>query len=75
MTQNVFEKTLEKHGVEKKMFPEGEKFDPNQHEATFEAPQPDKEPGTVLLFVQQAGFLLNDRVLRAAKVGVVQGDY
>lgn len=73
MTQNVFEKTLEKHGL-KKIFPEGEKFDPNQHEATFEAPQPDKEPGTVF-FVQQAGFLLNDRVLRAAKVGVVQGDY
>lgn len=72
MTQNVFEKTLERHGL-KKIFPEGEKFDPNQHEATFEAPQPDKEPGTVF-FVQQAGFLLNDRVLRAAKVGVVQGE-
>ncbi|KAF5101447.1 hypothetical protein D0Z03_000593 [Geotrichum reessii] len=72
MTQNVFEKTLEKHGL-KKIFPEGEKFDPNHHEATFEAPQPGKEPGTVF-FVQQAGFLLNDRVLRAAKVGVVQGD-
>lgn len=71
MTQHVFEKTLEKHGL-RKINPEGEKFDPNQHEATFEAPQPDKEPGTVF-FVQQCGFIYNDRVLRAAKVGIVQG--
>lgn len=72
MTQHVFEKTLEKHGL-KKINPEGEMFDPNQHEATFEAPQPDKEPGTVF-FVQQCGFLYNDRVIRAAKVGIVKGE-
>lgn len=69
MTQQVFEKTLEKYGISK-IDPVGEKFDPNLHEATFQAPQPDKEAGTVF-FVQQTGFLLNGRVLRAAKVGVV----
>lgn len=72
MTQTVFEKTLEKHGL-KKINPEGEKFDPNQHEATFEAPHPDKEPGTVF-FVQQSGFVYNERVIRAAKVGIVRGE-
>lgn len=72
MTQDIFEKTLGKHGMQK-LEPVGEVFDPNMHEAVFEAPQPDKEAGTVF-FVQQTGFTLNDRVLRAAKVGVVKGE-
>ena len=72
MTKNVFEKTLEKYGIEK-INPEGQPFDPNQHEATFEIPQPDKEPGTVF-HVQQVGYTLNSRVLRPAKVGVVKGE-
>lgn len=72
MTQDVFEKTLARHGLVK-ISPVGEKFDPNVHEATFEVPQPDKEPGTVF-HVQQTGFSLNSRVLRAPKVGVVKGD-
>lgn len=70
MTRNVLEKTLEKHGVEK-IDPMGEVFDPNHHEATFEIPQPDKEPGTVF-HVQQLGYSLNKRVLRPAKVGLVK---
>lgn len=72
MTQNIFEKTLASHGL-KKINPEGEKFDPNQHEATFEAPHPNKEAGTVF-FVQQSGFIYNERVIRAAKVGIVRGE-
>jgi molecular chaperone GrpE len=72
MTKNIFEKTLSKYGVEK-IDPMGEQFDPNQHEATFEIPQPDKEPGTVM-HVQQVGFTLNSRVLRPAKVGLVKGE-
>ncbi len=72
MVQDIFEKTLSKHGLEK-IDPAGEKFDPNRHEATFEIPQPDKEPGTVF-HVQQVGYALNNRVLRAAKVGVVKGE-
>lgn len=72
MTQEVFERTLASHGL-KKLHPLGEKFDPNVHEATFEVPQPDKEPGTVF-HVQQTGFSYNDRVIRAPKVGVVKGD-
>lgn len=69
MTQQVFEKTLAKHGITK-VNPVGEKFDPNVHEAIFQAPQQDKEPGSVFV-VQQTGFIYNGKVLRAAKVGVV----
>ncbi|ODV95930.1 hypothetical protein PACTADRAFT_33127 [Pachysolen tannophilus NRRL Y-2460] len=72
MTSDIFKKTLEKHGL-KEIDAIGEKFDPNKHEATFEVPQPDKEPGTVF-HVQQPGYELNGRVLRAAKVGIVKDD-
>ncbi|GMG28118.1 unnamed protein product [Ambrosiozyma monospora] len=72
MTRDIFEKTLAKHGLTK-IDPLDEEFDPNRHEATFQSPQPGKEPGTVF-FVQQPGFALNGRVLRPAKVGVVKGE-
>ncbi|KAF5026092.1 hypothetical protein F66182_1814 [Fusarium sp. NRRL 66182] len=70
MTEDILMNTLKKHGLER-LNPEGEKFNPNEQEATFMTPQPDKEDGTVF-FVQQKGFKLNGRVLRAAKVGVVK---
>ncbi|KAL7923038.1 GrpE domain-containing protein [Trichoderma austrokoningii] len=70
MTESILIQTLAKHGLER-LEPEGVKFNPNEHEATFMAPQPGKEDNTVF-FVQQKGFKLNGRVLRAAKVGVVK---
>lgn len=70
MTDDILMSTLKKHGIER-VDPEGEKFNPNEHDATFMAPQPDKEDNTVF-HVQQKGFKLNGRVLRAAKVGVVK---
>ena len=70
MTEKIFLQTLAKHGLER-LDPDGDKFNPNEHEATFMAPQPDKENNTVF-HVQQKGFKLNGRVLRAAKVGVVK---
>lgn len=70
MTENILMQTLKKHGLER-LEPEGEKFNPNEHEATFMTPQPDKEDNTVF-HVQSKGFKLNGRVLRAAKVGVVK---
>ncbi|KAF2741060.1 GrpE-domain-containing protein [Polyplosphaeria fusca] len=72
MTDNILMQTLKKHGLERfDPAVEGEKFDPNVHEAVFQTPQPDKEDGTVF-HTQQKGFKLNGRVLRAAKVGVVK---
>ena len=45
------------------------KFDPNFHEAMFELPLPNHAPGTVA-HVLQSGWLIHDRVLRPARVGV-----
>lgn len=70
MTESILMQTLSKHGLER-LDPDGEKFNPNEHEATFMAPQPDKE-NNLVFHVQQKGFKLNGRVLRAAKVGVVK---
>ncbi|KAH7156808.1 GrpE-domain-containing protein [Dactylonectria macrodidyma] len=72
MTEEILMSTLKKHGLER-LNPEGEKFNPNEQEATFMAPQADKEDN-VVFFVQQKGFKLNGRVLRAAKVGVVKNN-
>jgi molecular chaperone GrpE len=72
MTDNILMNTLKKHGLVRfDPSVEGEKFDPNIHEAVFQTPQPDKEDG-ICFHTQQKGFTLNGRVLRAAKVGVVK---
>ncbi|KAL7008443.1 GrpE, mitochondrial [Cystobasidiomycetes sp. EMM_F5] len=69
MTSNGIEKTLLRFDV-KPFDPTGEKFNPNLHEAMYMAPVPGKEPGSVLE-CQKKGWMLKDRVLRAAQVGVV----
>jgi molecular chaperone GrpE len=61
---------LKMHGVTS-FDPTGEKFNPLEHEAMYQAPVPGKEPGTVLE-CSKIGFKIKDRVLRAAQVGVVQ---
>lgn len=72
MTENILMQTLKKHGLERfDPSVEGEKFNPNEHEATFMTAVDGKEDNTVF-FTQQKGFKLNGRVLRAAKVGVVK---
>lgn len=62
---------LEKHGVVK-IHAEGEKFDPNRHQAMFEVPDESVPSGTVVQQVQE-GYMIGDRVLRAALVGVSKG--
>ena len=72
MTETILMQTLKKHGLERfDPSVEGEKFNPNLHEATFQTPVEGKEEGSVFM-TQQKGFVLNGRVLRAAKVGVVK---
>lgn len=66
-----FQSRLTRHGV-KKMEPQGQKFDPNLHEALFEIPDESVPSGTVLQ-VMEAGYTIADRVLRPAKVGVSRG--
>jgi len=70
MTHRLLLQTLFKYSV-KPFDPTGDKFDPNRHEALYQAPIPDKEPGTVF-DCQKIGYMIKDRVLRAAQVGVVQ---
>jgi molecular chaperone GrpE len=62
---------LGRHGV-KKLEPQGEKFDPNFHQAMFEAPDETVPAGTVTKVVQ-SGWRIGDRVLRPAMVGVSKG--
>ena len=50
---------------------EGERFDHNRHQAMFEIETADAEPGTVVQVVQE-GYLLHDRLLRPAMVGVAK---
>jgi len=47
----------------------GEKFDPQQHQAMFEAPVPNAPAGTIIQ-VMNEGFLIADRLIRPAQVGV-----
>ena len=63
-----FNSLLKKTGV-KTINPEGEKFDPNFHEAMFEIPSDDHEPGIIIQVIEH-GYVLENRLLRAAKVGV-----
>ena len=60
--------TLEKHDV-RLIDPLGEKFDYNFHQAMFEVPTNDEEPGKVVE-VSQKGYLLHDRLVRPAMVGI-----
>jgi molecular chaperone GrpE len=64
-------KALEKHGV-KKFDPLGQKFDPNLHQAMYEIPDPSRPAGSVAQVVQP-GYMIGDRVLRPALVGVAKG--
>jgi molecular chaperone GrpE len=68
LTERELMKVLEKHGV-KKFSPEGEKFDPNVHQAMYEVPTAELPPGHVAQVIQ-AGYMLGERVLRPALVGV-----
>lgn len=71
MTERDMLGALERHGV-KRLAPEGERFDPNFHQAMFEIPNPDVPNNTVLQVVQ-TGYVIGERVLRPAMVGVSKG--
>ena len=51
--------------------PMGEKFDPNLHEAMFEAPGTGQVSGTIIEIVE-AGYMMEERLLRPAKVGIAK---
>jgi molecular chaperone GrpE len=71
MTERSMLGALERHGV-KKLEPAGQKFDPHFHQAMFEVPNADLPNNTVIQVVQD-GYVIGDRVLRPAMVGVSKG--
>ncbi|TCO73441.1 nucleotide exchange factor GrpE [Rhodovulum euryhalinum] len=62
---NVFSK----HGIERVVPEIGDQFDPQMHQAMFEAPVPGTRAGDIIQ-VMTVGFMLHDRLLRPAQVGV-----
>ena len=62
-------KVFEKHGITLVNPEIGEKFDPQMHQAMFEAPLPETKAGDIIQ-VMAEGFMLHERLLRPAQVGV-----
>ena len=71
LTERSMLSALERHGV-KKVEPKGERFDPNFHQAMYEIPNP-AVPNNTVLDVVQAGYVIGERMLRPAMVGVSKG--
>jgi len=80
LTQKALTKTLEHHDIKPMEDPKGAKFDPKFHEATFQVPPaaaPKRADGGApeageVIEVQEPGWMIKDRVLRPAQVGIVQ---
>lgn len=68
-TGRELEKVFERHGITR-IVSVGQKLDPNKHQAMMEVPS-DLEPGTIVQEMQ-AGYMIKDRLLRAAMVGVAR---
>ena len=71
LTERELLKALEKNGV-RQFTPQGEKFDPNRHQAMYEVPDASVPAGSVVQVVQP-GYMIGERVLRPAFVGVSKG--
>ena len=69
LTMRELKNVLSKHGVETITPKVGDRFDPKMHQAMFEAPVPGTRAGDIIQ-VSAEGFMLYDRLLRPAQVGV-----
>ena len=69
-TGRELDSVFARHGIAK-ITAMGEKLDPNRHQAMLEIPSADAEPGTIVQEMQ-AGYMLKDRLLRPALVGVAK---
>ncbi|MEO1731397.1 MAG: nucleotide exchange factor GrpE [Pseudomonadota bacterium] len=69
-TQRELEKVFKQHGIER-VAAIGMPLDPNQHQAMIEIPSADQEQGTVIQEMQ-SGWMIKDRLLRPAMVGVAK---
>ena len=71
LTERAMATALERHGV-RKLEPMGQKFDPNFHQAMYEVPNTNV-PNNTVVDVVQPGYVIGDRMLRPAMVGVAKG--
>ena len=69
-TQREMDKIFTNHGIGR-IASMGLPLDPNQHQAMLEVPSADAEPGTIVQEMQ-AGYMIKDRLLRPAMVGVAK---
>lgn len=69
LTMRELISVFKKHGIDPIVPEVGDKFDPQLHQAMFEAPVPGTKAGEIIQ-VAAEGFMLHDRLLRAAQVGV-----
>jgi molecular chaperone GrpE len=69
-TERELLRVFERHGI-RRIDPKSERFDHNFHEAVFEAERPGNPAGTIIE-VLQPGYVLHDRLLRPAMVGVAK---
>ncbi len=69
LTQRELLNIFHKHKIERIAPQPGDAFDPQLHQAMFEAPVPDVPKGHIIQ-VMTEGFLLHERLLRPAQVGV-----
>ena len=69
-TQRDLMAALARHKVTP-LTPMGEKFDPNLHEAMFEAPGTGQASGTIIEVIE-TGYMMEERLLRPAKVGIAK---
>jgi len=69
LTLRELSNVMDKHGVKALSPAVGDQFDPKLHEAMFEAPLPGTKAGQIIQ-VMSEGFMLHDRLLRPAQVGV-----
>lgn len=72
LTQRDLLSAFEKHKIVRIDPAPGERFDPNRHQAMFEAPIPGTKAGDIIQ-VMNVGFTIGDRLLRPAQVGVSSG--
>jgi len=71
-TERELQSVLSQHGV-KAIETTGVKFDPNLHQAIAEVPSEGKPKGTIVTVIQ-GGYMIGERLLRAAMVTVAKGD-
>lgn len=72
LTERELLSIFSRHGI-KPFDPIGQRFDPHQHEVMFEIPGTEQPNGTVLQVIE-TGYMIGERLLRPARVGIAKGE-